>query len=141
MITNFLRTLSIIFLVINAIGALAGGFALIIEPDGSKLGIPASILKNSPFDDFLIPGILLLLLNGVFSTVVLFALTMRSRWAEKGIIIQGIVLYLWIAAQVVLLGFTKKIHIIFGFIAVVLIICGYLLRRKKLQDERHRAVE
>ncbi|WP_126974373.1 hypothetical protein [Gynurincola endophyticus] len=141
MITNFLRTLSIIFLVINAIGALAGGFALIIEPDGSKLGIPASILKNSPFDDFLIPGILLLLLNGVFSTVVLFALTMRSRWAEKGIIIQGIVLYLWIAAQVVLLGFTKKIHIIFGFIAVVLIICGYLLRRKKLQDERRRAVE
>lgn len=141
MITNFLRTLSIIFLGINAIGALAGGFALIIEPNGSKLGIPVSILKNSPFDDFLIPGILLVLLNGVLSTVVLFAVIMHSRWAEKGIIIQGVVLYVWIASQVVILGFTKKIHIIFGFIAVVLIICGYLLRRKRLQQGRQEMVE
>jgi hypothetical protein len=43
------------------IGAIGGGGALIISPSGKLLGgIPLSLLKNSPFNDFLIPGIILL---------------------------------------------------------------------------------
>jgi hypothetical protein len=42
-----------------AIGALFGGGVLIISPDGSILSMPLSMLENSPFNNFLIPGLIL----------------------------------------------------------------------------------
>lgn len=40
------------------IGALAGGLATIINPN-EPLGVTVDALKNSPFNNFLIPGIIL----------------------------------------------------------------------------------
>lgn len=60
------------FLGVSAIG---GGSALIISPSGELLGgLPLSILKNSPFPDFLIPGIILLLVLGIFPILIVWAL-------------------------------------------------------------------
>ena len=46
------------------VGAVFGGLAAITNPK-SPLGIPIEILKNSPFNDFLIPGIILFTLIGL----------------------------------------------------------------------------
>ena len=59
------------FLGISTIG---GGSVLIISPSGELLGeLPLSILERSPFNDFLIPGIILFLVLGV-SRFLLFGL-------------------------------------------------------------------
>ncbi|MFN8252026.1 MAG: hypothetical protein U0V75_09110 [Ferruginibacter sp.] len=47
------------------INAVAGGCMLIAKPDGSLLGMEQGWLNASPFSNYLVPGILLLLVNGM----------------------------------------------------------------------------
>ncbi len=129
-----LRILVIVLLSINSMGALAAGWGFITHPDGSAVGMNTSILKYSPFDNFLIPGIILFICNGIFSAIVLWGIFIHHRLAYLGVILQGIILYIWIAVQVVLLGFANWLHALFGFISVVLMICGYLLGRRKAPE-------
>ncbi|SEO43140.1 hypothetical protein SAMN04487895_107268 [Paenibacillus sophorae] len=64
------------------VGAIGGGLALIIDPSGSMMGMPAdTVLQRSPFSSFLFPGILLLAVFGVFPLLVLYGMVKRPRWA------------------------------------------------------------
>jgi len=45
--------------------ALAGGMLLIISPSGELMGMSKSFLYNSPFSNFLIPGLLLVIFVGI----------------------------------------------------------------------------
>ena len=68
-----------------ALGALGGGLVLIISPDGELLGLPLSAIKNMPFDSFLIPGIILLTVLGIFPALLIIALLKKpeSQIAEQ----------------------------------------------------------
>ncbi|MEP6931150.1 MAG: hypothetical protein ABI850_14105 [Flavobacterium sp.] len=60
------------------ISAISGGGALIISPSGKLLGgLPLSILENSPFADFLIPGIILFFVLGLSPLLIAVALVKR----------------------------------------------------------------
>ena len=48
-----------------ALGAIPAGLALIIYPDGSAVGMSTTLLSQAPFQDFLIPGLFLLIGNGL----------------------------------------------------------------------------
>ncbi|MBN1157931.1 MAG: hypothetical protein JXA61_01005 [Bacteroidales bacterium] len=48
-----------------ALGALGAGFLMMVNPDGSKIQMPLGMLEDSPFKDFLIPGIILFTVNGL----------------------------------------------------------------------------
>jgi hypothetical protein len=54
---------SIGFLAFLGVGALAGGIALAMKPDGSVMQFSVALLAGSPFSDFFLPG---LILGGVF---------------------------------------------------------------------------
>lgn len=57
------------------LSAFGGGGLLIISPSGKLLGgLPLSILENSPFDNFLIPGIILFLVLGICPILIVWAL-------------------------------------------------------------------
>jgi hypothetical protein len=58
--------------VLLAVGALAGGASFILAPDGHVIQMPLRNLKDTPFKDFLIPGILLFTLVGLFPLAVAF---------------------------------------------------------------------
>jgi hypothetical protein len=76
----------IFLLAFLGISAIGGGGALIISPSGKLLGgLSLSLLKKSPFTDFLFPGIILFLVLGVLSCLVVFALIKRpkNKWAES----------------------------------------------------------
>ena len=65
------------------IGAVPAGIAMIVDPSGNKLGMSLEMLTNSPFSDFLIPGIFLLVVNGIgslFGGIVSF---LRYRFAGE----------------------------------------------------------
>ncbi len=57
-------------LVLLGLGALAGGIALSVRPDGSVMHMPVSLLAGSPFPDYLVPGLILGGLFGVGSFAV-----------------------------------------------------------------------
>ncbi len=68
------RNLFLILLALLGLGAMFGGGVLIISPSGKLFGMPLSMLENSPFNDFLIPGIILFSLLGLAPIGVALAL-------------------------------------------------------------------
>ena len=79
------KNIHLMLLAFLGLSAIGGGGALIISPSGTLLGgLPLSILERSPFTNFLIPGIVLFVVLGIFPTLLVFALMKKkaSPFAE-----------------------------------------------------------
>ncbi len=68
-------------LLIQGLGGMAGGLSLSLKPDGSIMHMPVSYLDGSPFPDYLVPGLCLLVVLGIAPLVALAALWLRMAWA------------------------------------------------------------
>ena len=64
----------------QGLGAIGGGLVLMIRPDGSLIHMPVSILSGSVFTSFLIPGLVLFLVLGVFPICTFFMLLFEPQW-------------------------------------------------------------
>ncbi|WP_246281418.1 hypothetical protein [Saccharibacillus qingshengii] len=67
---------------ILALGAIGGGVMLILDPGGTSMGMPAALLERTFFRSFLIPGILLLSVFGMFPLIVAYGLWRRPDWTS-----------------------------------------------------------
>lgn len=128
---KLLFILSIALLLINGLGALYGGGNLMIYPDGSGFGMPLSLLACTPFHNFLIPGIILFVANGVSSIVVCTALLLNIRGSWWLVMAQGAVLVGWIVIQVILIQGVGFLHFLFGFVGLALIVAAWLRLNRK----------
>lgn len=70
---NLSRITAIALLVFVAIGALYAGYSFIADPSGAGMGMNTSYLIHSPFKNFLIPGIVLFVVNGICNMIVVIA--------------------------------------------------------------------
>lgn len=116
------------------IGAIAGGLAFVIDPTGGLLQMPVTMLERSPFNNFLIPGLLLITLLGIVPLIVTSALIRRWDWplAEKlnvfadkhwswtYTLYTGFALIIWITVQVYMLQTVAVIHL--GYMLLGLLI-------------------
>lgn len=64
-----------------AIGAIPAGFSMMIKPDGTGLGMTIDFLHNSPFQNFLIPGLFLFIVNGIFNLVASVLSFMKNKFS------------------------------------------------------------
>ena len=101
---------------------------LIVDSSGRLLGLSAVLLQHSPFQNFLMPGIVLFLGNGVSSLVVFWLVLARKTTVL--IAIQGSFLIAWIVAQVYFLQSFDMLHVIFGTVGILMLLCGLLLAKK-----------
>jgi hypothetical protein len=125
---TLVKVICIILLLFNGIGALYGGFQLITDPSGAKLQMPLSYLEQSPFHDYLIPGIVLFIVNGLFSFVTVVAVFLRIPYSHWLVIMQGILLSGWIIMQILFVQFFyAPLHGTFLFIGICLTGCGIFL--------------
>jgi hypothetical protein len=104
------------FLSLNGLG---GGLVFMIEPNGSLMGMTTEWLAKTPFQSFLIPGICLFLLNGVFPLVSLVGLISRKEnrvfnalnvfkdkfWGWTFSVYSGIITISWIIIQQMIADF------------------------------------
>jgi hypothetical protein len=120
---------ALLLLIVNGTGALYGGLHMIADPSGAGLQMPLSFLEHSPFQSYLIPGIILLIVNGILSFVAIAATILKARNYAWFIIMQGVILTGWITVQVILLRlFYAPMHATFLAVGVLLIACGLYLR-------------
>lgn len=126
---SYLKYIALLLLLLNGIGAFVGGVPMIAYPDGSANGIALSYLQHSPFSDYLIPGIILVVFNGVLSLLVFVALVLNVRHHSWWVLGQGIVLASWIQIQMIMLREVNFLHIAFGAIGIALIFLGRYLGR------------
>jgi hypothetical protein len=79
-------SLLVLGLVVQGLSGLYGGGALVMDPTGSRLQLPLSLLDDAPFSDYLVPGLLLLTVLRLGPLVVAFGLwtrAIRERWVGR----------------------------------------------------------
>jgi hypothetical protein len=77
---------------------------MILDPTGSGLGMSTGMLAGSPFSTFLIPGVVLLLVNGIGSLIGGVLTFTGHRRASLVAIGLGVFLIAWIVVQVLSMG-------------------------------------
>lgn len=129
----------LLLLLLQAIGATGGGLTLVFAPSGRLMGMPAGMLDGSPFGDFMIPGLILLVVLGLFPGFILWSLIARPdwRWPERLNVYReihwswtfslylGIMLVSWILVQIAIIPY-DPLQSIFGLVGVAVIICTLL---------------
>ncbi|WP_428659916.1 hypothetical protein [Runella sp.] len=123
------------------ISALSGGVALILSPSGKLLGgLPLSILRNSPFHDFLIPGTILFFVLGLIPCLIVFALLKKRKnkvgeyfnffkdmhWAWSFSIYVAFALIIWIQVETIFIQAVGWLQTFYMFLSIVLIFFALL---------------
>lgn len=136
---HLIRIATLLLLSINGLGALYGGIHLIADPTGASMQMPLSYLEHSPFSSYLIPGIVLLLVNGCLSIAAIILLLIKHARAPWPVMAQGVLLSGWIVVQMLMLRmFYPPLHLTFLLMGVCLLGCGVYLRRFWVEgDGRH----
>ena len=126
---KMVRAVALVALVLLCISALFGAIPLILNPSGEPWGMPQSFHDHSPFHSFLIPGMILLLANGVLCLAILIGALRHSPGYGWWVAFQGCVLTGWIVVEVVILRFAIWPHYFYAGIGLVLIGSGLILTR------------
>ena len=117
-----------------ALGALPVGYLFIIHPDGSAVGMNVEMLANSPFSDFLIPGIALFVFNGIFHLIDAFFCFFKLKIAPYIGAILGIGLLIWILVQVYSVGLNSYLQPVFFSIGMVELFLSLFLIKMQSND-------
>ena len=132
------------FLGLSAIG---GGGALIISPSGKLLGgLPLSILERSPFNDFLVPGIILFVVLGIIPSLLVLALLKKPNsvfadrfnlfkdmhWAWTFSIYVAFALIIWIQVETIFIQGVGWLQTFYMLYAIPLILVALLPQVRNL---------
>lgn len=118
-----------VFQALIAISAFAGGYGLVFDPSGQSLGMSTAELSGTPFPDYLLPGLFLLVIIGGGHLLGSIATFLRWRYAGEYAVFIGGMLLIWIIAQVLMIGlvsFLQPLYFLFGVVEIAL---GIRLRK------------
>lgn len=117
----------------TAVGAIPVGFALLTDTTGRSVGLPGGWIEATPFGSYLVPGLYLLLMNGLGMLIAAGLIVARHRWAPGLTAILGAGLVIWIAVQVVVLPETSLLQVVFGLTGLALTSIGVAWLRRTEQ--------
>lgn len=115
-------------------GAVFGGLGLVIDPSGELIKMPISLLEYSPFSNFLIPGIILLVMLGILPLVVSYGLIRKwhwevadrlnlfpqKHWSWTYSLYIGVILIIWITVQIYFIKQIATIHEAYIFLGLLI---------------------
>ena len=105
---------------------------MVLSPGDPSSGMSTQVLQGSPFDSFLIPGILLLTIYGAGNLVgSYFSLKFKKMAGHLGIIL-GFAMIVWIVVQMVLLGYTSWLQPLFLLLGFIELGLGLTLYNKTI---------
>lgn len=100
------------------LGALGGGCVAIINPQ-EPVGLTIDVLKNSPFSNFLIPGIILFLVIGLGNLFSAVSILFKSKYQGYISSIFSWALVVWIIVQCIMLRMVVYLHVIYFIIGLL----------------------
>jgi hypothetical protein len=115
------------------LGAVGGGLVLILEPSGSILGTPLELLERTPFSTYLVPGIVLLVVNGLGSLAGSVAFFKRHRRAGEIAMALGIFLVAWIIIQLYWSFGFHWLHALYLGLGLLEFVLGWFVLRAGLK--------
>jgi len=131
-----LRIIIIILLMIVGLGAIYGGWMLIQDPSGQSMAFPVELLEGTPFNNYFIPGIILLLTIGLMSIFVAILAMVRAKNYPLFLIFQGCVLTGWLTIELLLNSdfFHPLYHYPLFTIGIMFIFSGILFRKRSINE-------
>jgi len=124
---GFIRKLAIVSLLFLGISALIGGIPMLIFPIGSPNLLPPSLLAHTPFHSFFVPGLILLVMNGLLSFFVLWLTLRNARSYGLWVAFQGCVLFGWLIVQCIMIRAVGGLHYLYAANALALLVSGLML--------------
>jgi hypothetical protein len=113
-----------------SVTAIVSGMLLIISPDGRIIPLPLDLLTDTPFRNYLLPGIILAgIVGGTNLLAVYYNLKKHPRrygWAITG----GAVLVGWILAQITLVRTLNWLQFAYISTGVLVILIAWQLKGK-----------
>ena len=110
------------------ITAILGGGALVVWPSGTMLQLPLTLLAQSPFHDFLLPGFLLYGAVGVHNLIACFVVAKRESGAELISFSAGCALLLFLVCQMAMVG-SLWFQALYGALALIVVLDAVWIRR------------
>ncbi len=117
--------------VLIALGALPAGFAMIKDPSGTAIQMTTELLVNSPFSNFLIPGLFLFIVNGLGNILGAILSFRKMKRAGDLAFLLGILMMLWIGFQIFWIGYCSILQPIYFVVGIVETLMSYWLIRQK----------
>jgi hypothetical protein len=104
----------------TAILAIPVGLSFITDPTGRSMGLPAGWIEATPFGSYLVPGLYLLLVNGV-AMLGLAGLSVMGHWTAPWLTgVLGVGMVVWILVQILVMPETMFLTWIFLGVGIVL---------------------
>ncbi|MCU0459668.1 MAG: hypothetical protein MUE37_11350 [Bacteroidales bacterium] len=104
---------------VTAIGAIPAGIGYLSDTTGRVMGASPELLANSPLDSFLLPGLFLLIVNGLANLGAAIFSFFRNRYAGHAGLILGVTLALWIVIQIWWISLSSVLQPLFFLIGIV----------------------
>jgi len=104
-----------------AVSAVFGGGMLVLDPTGASMELPLSWLEGTPFNDYLVPGLVLLGVLGLGSFVTVYGILRRTDWAWHAAVGLGLALVTWIVVQIALIRLFHWLHVLYGGLGLLLV--------------------
>ncbi len=98
-----LGTLALEFVI--GVAAVIAGALMMIQSDGSLLGMNPRMLGSAPFGDYLLPGLLLVVLIGGGMFISAYLTWAKAQWAHTISTLSGLLLILWVIIEYAYMGF------------------------------------
>jgi hypothetical protein len=98
-------------------GALVGGAVAILNP-GEPFGMPTDFLVNSPFTNYLVPGIILFSAVGILNLVCGALIIFKYEYSGYITFITGWILVFWIVIQCIMINTIALPHVIYFFLGL-----------------------
>jgi hypothetical protein len=108
--------------ILLSIGALGGGLVLVIAPRGEIMPLPLSALAGSPFESYLVPGLILFGVLGLGPLVAVGLAWLRHPLAPTAALVVGTGLLIWVAVEVAIIGYSNEppLQAIYGILGVAI---------------------
>jgi hypothetical protein len=115
----WIRYLLTALLAFGAINAVAGGYYGL----SGAPGVPVEWLAGSPFKDYFIPSLILMVVVGGAFSFAAVAVVARSRLARVSAFAAGMVVLVWITVQLAIIGYVSWMQpatVVAGMLVLIL---------------------
>lgn len=126
----YLRLILVLLELTVGLSAIHGAYGLIFQ---NGLGMPLSLLENTPFNSYFWPGVILGVIVGGTSLTAAFLLVKEHKYMLEASAISGFGLLIWLFVEVGMILHTNTLsYIFFGLGIAILVLVMLLLKFDKL---------
>lgn len=125
-----MRILLLVFTAIVAITALCAGILLVYAPDGSLLSLSPLMLENTPFRDYLLPGLVMLVLVGGSNFIALMLTAGKQPSSYRLTLFSGFLLVGWVVLQLLLMQYFHWVQLLLLVLGLLIVLLSYHMMGK-----------